>query len=66
MLNKTLWGNYYIDTKAKKVVNGKHGHGKLKPMFVQFVLENIWAIYDSTVLNQYIYIIIFFLLIHYL
>ncbi|KAJ3225253.1 Elongation factor-like GTPase 1 [Clydaea vesicula] len=48
LLKKALWGDYYLDTKAKRVV-GKNGlKGRpLKPLFVQFVLENIWAVYDA-------------------
>ncbi|ORX61992.1 P-loop containing nucleoside triphosphate hydrolase protein [Hesseltinella vesiculosa] len=48
VLQKCLWGNYYFDPKTKRVLQQKHLKGKsLKPMFVQFVLENIWAVYDS-------------------
>lgn len=51
-LKKTLWGDYYLDPKAKRVVKGDASKGRLKPMFVQFVLENIWAVYDATIINQ--------------
>jgi len=54
VLRKTLWGDFYLDPKAKRVVGRAQGHGKLKPMFVQFVLENIWAVYDSVILNPYL------------
>jgi len=54
VLKKTLWGDFYFDPKAKKVIKGQENRGKLKPMFVQFVLENIWAVYDATVLNQFV------------
>ncbi|GAA5973293.1 hypothetical protein JCM11641_003056 [Rhodosporidiobolus odoratus] len=54
-LNKVLWGDWYLDVKAKRVLNRKkmeQSGKKLKPLFVQFVLENIWAVYDSVVLNN--------------
>ncbi|EEB07090.1 GTPase Ria1 [Schizosaccharomyces japonicus yFS275] len=52
-LTKFLWGDYYLDPKTKRVLTHKQLQGKrLKPMFVQFVLENIWAIYDCAILNR--------------
>ncbi|KAI8985978.1 P-loop containing nucleoside triphosphate hydrolase protein [Pilobolus umbonatus] len=52
ILQKCLWGEYYYDPKAKRVLQPKHLKGKsLKPMFVQFVLDNIWAVYDSVVIH---------------
>lgn len=51
-LRRVLWGDWYLDPKAKRVVGRKKLAGRnLKPMFVQFVLENIWRVYD-TVLNE--------------
>ena len=50
VLKKTLWGDYCLDQKTKRVV--RSSKGKLKPMFVQFVLDNIWAVYDATIMNQ--------------
>lgn len=51
-LRKVLWGDFYLDPKTKRVISYKHLRGRnLKPLFVQFVLENIWAVYDSIVLN---------------
>jgi ribosome assembly protein 1 len=53
VLQKCLWGNYYFDPKTKRVIQQKHLKGRsLKPMFVQFVLDNIWAVYDSVVIQQ--------------
>ena len=52
---KVLWGDYYFDTKNKRVIGQKQREKEkrnLKPMFVQFVLDNIWAVYDSIVLNR--------------
>jgi ribosome assembly protein 1 len=49
VLEKVLWGDFYLDPKTKRVLGSKHLKGRhLKPMFVQLVLENIWAIYEST------------------
>lgn len=51
-LRKCLWGDFYFDPKTKRVLGHKHLKGRaLKPMFVQLVLENIWAIYENVVLN---------------
>jgi ribosome assembly protein 1 len=51
-LRRVLWGDYFIDPKTKKVISYKHLRGRaLKPLFVQFVLENIWAVYDSVLIN---------------
>jgi ribosome assembly protein 1 len=48
-LEKVLWGEFYFDPKTKRVLGSKHLKGRnLKPMFVQFVLENIWAVYQAT------------------
>lgn len=50
ILEKVLWGDYYLDPKTKRILNAKHLKGRtLQPMFVQLVLENIWAVYGATV-----------------
>lgn len=49
VLEKVLWGDYYLDPKTKRVLGSRHLKGRnLKPMFVQLVLENIWAVYEAT------------------
>ncbi|EON69497.1 elongation factor EF-2 [Coniosporium apollinis CBS 100218] len=49
VLEKVLWGDFYLDPKTKRVLGSKHLKGRaLKPMFVQLVLENIWAVYEAT------------------
>lgn len=54
-LRRVLWGEWYLDPKTKRVVSRKGLNGRpLKPLFVQFVLENIWRVYD-TVLEQHQY-----------
>lgn len=54
-LEKFLWGDYYLDPKTKRVLGQKHLKGRnLKPMFVQLVLETIWAVYESTVIQKFV------------
>ncbi|EPQ54738.1 P-loop containing nucleoside triphosphate hydrolase protein [Gloeophyllum trabeum ATCC 11539] len=51
-LRRVLWGDFYLDPKTKRVISHKHLRGRaLKPLFVQFVLENLWAVYDAVSLN---------------
>ncbi|TVY68767.1 Ribosome assembly protein [Lachnellula suecica] len=48
-MEKVLWGDFYLDPKTKKVLAQKHLKGRnLKPMFVQLVLEQVWAVYSAT------------------
>ncbi|PBP21394.1 elongation factor Tu GTP binding domain-containing protein [Diplocarpon rosae] len=48
-MEKVLWGDFYLDPKTKKVLGQKHLRGRnLKPMFVQLVLDQIWAVYSAT------------------
>ena len=46
VLRKTLWGDYYINMKEKKILRGASIKNK-KPLFVQLVLDNIWAVYQT-------------------
>ncbi|MCO5614569.1 hypothetical protein L7F22_068852 [Adiantum nelumboides] len=46
-LCRALWGDYYYIPKMKKLVGKKASGGKVKPMFVQFVLEPLWQVYDA-------------------
>lgn len=49
VLEKVLWGDFYLDPKTKRVLGSKHLKGRaLKPMFVQLVLDSIWAAYEAT------------------
>ena len=49
VLEKVLWGDFYLDPKTKRVLASKHLKGRsLKPMFVQLVLEPLWAVYEAT------------------
>jgi len=51
VLRKTLWGDYFINMKAKKIFNGAESKGK-KPLFVSLILENIWALYKCVVIEK--------------
>jgi ribosome assembly protein 1 len=44
-LNRTLWGDYYINFKAKKILKGAQAKAK-KNLFVSMVLENVWSVYE--------------------
>ncbi|KAK7465188.1 hypothetical protein BaRGS_00037651 [Batillaria attramentaria] len=48
VLQKTLWGDFYINSKTKRVMKGAQSKGKT-PLFVQLVLDNIWAVYDAII-----------------
>eukprot|EP01134_Creolimax_fragrantissima_P002691 CFRG2691T1 len=45
VLMKTLWGDYYYNASTKKIMRGAHAKNK-KPLFVHFVLESLWAVYN--------------------
>jgi len=48
VLRKTLWGEYYYHPKQKRIVRKPDSIGKnARPMFVQFILENIWTVYQQ-------------------
>lgn len=51
ILKKTLWGDYYLNTKTKRIMKGAQAKAK-KPLFVQFVLENIWAVYEAVIIKR--------------
>ncbi|XP_030447961.1 uncharacterized protein LOC115670748 [Syzygium oleosum] len=50
-LQKALWGPRYYNNKTKMIVGkkalGGGGSNKAKPMFVQFVLEPLWKVYQA-------------------
>lgn len=49
VLRRTLWGDYFLQSKSKRIIRKKAGElrSKAKPMFVQFILSNIHAVYDT-------------------
>ncbi|MBN3296321.1 EFL1 GTPase, partial [Amia calva] len=51
VLLKTLWGDFYLNAKAKKIMKGAQTKGK-KTLFVQLVLENIWSLYEAVVTRR--------------
>uniref|UniRef100_A0A8C1XE65 Elongation factor-like 1 n=1 Tax=Cyprinus carpio TaxID=7962 RepID=A0A8C1XE65_CYPCA len=51
VLLKTLWGDFYLNAKAQKIMKGAQSKGK-KPLFVQLVLDNIWSMYDAVVTRR--------------
>lgn len=52
---RVLWGDFYLDPKTKRVISHKHLRGRsLKPLFVQIVLDNIWAVYDAVSINPFV------------
>lgn len=55
VLNKTLWGDYYLQSKTKRIIRRKptEVRSKAKPMFVQFILSNIHSIYDTLLSTQH-------------
>ncbi|ESO91714.1 hypothetical protein LOTGIDRAFT_122006 [Lottia gigantea] len=46
VLEKTLWGDFYVNMKAKTISKGAQSKGK-KPLFVQLILDNIWSLYEA-------------------
>lgn len=50
-LEKVLWGDFYYSPKEKSYVKGAQEKAK-KPMFVQFILENIWNLYDVVAVRK--------------
>ncbi|XP_020293099.1 elongation factor-like GTPase 1 [Pseudomyrmex gracilis] len=51
ILRKTLWGDFYINSKTKRIMKGAQEKAK-KPLFVQFILENIWVLYETIVVRK--------------
>ncbi|XP_033120660.1 elongation factor-like GTPase 1 [Anneissia japonica] len=46
VLKKTLWGDFYLNSKLKRIQKGAQAKGK-RPLFVQFILENMWSVYED-------------------
>ncbi|QQP39437.1 Uncharacterized protein FKW44_020322 [Caligus rogercresseyi] len=47
-LRRTLWGDYYLNPKAQKILKGALSKAK-KPLFVQLILESLWSVYESII-----------------
>ncbi|CAH2351874.1 ribosome assembly protein 1 [[Candida] railenensis] len=53
ILTKTLWGDFYLDMKNKKILPGKKVKVKnYKPIFVSLVMDQIWALYENCVIDR--------------
>lgn len=50
ILQQTLWGEYFFHPKQKRILRSSND-GKLKPMFVQFVLQTLWHVYTSVLVT---------------
>ncbi|CCE63701.1 hypothetical protein TPHA_0F02190 [Tetrapisispora phaffii CBS 4417] len=51
-LQKVLWGDFYMDPN-EKILNNKTLKGRsLKPLFVSLILDNIWKVYENTVIER--------------
>lgn len=52
-LSKTLWGDFYLDMKNKKIASGKKlKGGNMKPLFVSLILDQIWAVYENCLIER--------------
>ncbi|XP_054160603.1 elongation factor-like GTPase 1 [Oppia nitens] len=51
VLNKTLWGDFYLSSKEKKIMKGALSKAR-KPIFVTMVLDNILAIYEAIAIKR--------------
>jgi len=47
VLKQCLWGEFYYHAKTKTIKRDAGPKGNLKPMFVEFVLRNIWSVYKT-------------------
>lgn len=50
-LQKTLWGDFYVDVKKKMILKNAQSKAK-KTLFVSMILKNIWKIYDSIAVRR--------------
>ena len=51
VLLKTLWGDYYVNSKTKRIMKGAQEKAK-KPLFVQLILDNIWTLYETITIRK--------------
>ena len=51
VLLKTLWGDYYLNSKSKRIMKGAQEKAK-KPLCVQLILENLWSLYETVVTRK--------------
>lgn len=46
VIGRFLWGDFYLNPKSKRVYDKPQSKGQ-NPIFVDFVMQNIWNIYDK-------------------
>ncbi|KAG7196948.1 hypothetical protein KM043_000216 [Ampulex compressa] len=51
ILSKTLWGDFYVNGKTKRIVRGAQEKAK-KPLFVQLILDNVWTLYETIIARK--------------
>ncbi|XP_074593171.1 elongation factor-like GTPase 1 isoform X2 [Brevipalpus obovatus] len=51
VLNRTLWGDYYLNSKTKRIMKGAQAKAK-EPLFVSLILKIIWDIYQSVIVEK--------------
>uniref|UniRef100_A0A8D8WZ89 Elongation factor-like 1 n=1 Tax=Cacopsylla melanoneura TaxID=428564 RepID=A0A8D8WZ89_9HEMI len=51
ILRKTLWGDYYLNMKAKRIMKGAQEKAKT-PLFVELVLKNVHALYETVAVRK--------------
>lgn len=51
VLKKTLWGDFYLNVKDKRIFKGAQAKSK-KPLFVSLVLENLSKVYEKFVVKR--------------
>lgn len=54
VLARTLWGDFYLQAKAKKIVrkNASEVSGKAEPMFSKIVMASIHSVYDGVLSSK--------------
>lgn len=50
-LQKTLWGDFYIDKKQKRILKNAQAKAK-KTLFTSMVLQTIWEIYSTVCIRK--------------
>lgn len=51
LLTKTVWGDFYMDSKRKRIRKGAKEAGK-KSLFEQLILDNIWTVYEAVAVKK--------------
>ena len=51
VIGRFLWGDFYLNPKSKRVYDKPQSKGQ-NPIFVDFVMQNIWNIYEKVKLKD--------------